>query len=163
MLGKRPNPLLKFFFKFPVFMHKLGLGGWERLIGAQWMLITTTGRKTGKRRETLVDVMDYDQAADIYYIEAAYGSHADWYRNIKANPIFKAQVGRRKFRARAEELDKGGTGEMLVQFFQRRPAYTRSVMGMVGMKFENEDELREHGKKLTLLAVKPLARDHSST
>jgi hypothetical protein len=39
-------------------MHKLGLGGWERIIGAQWMLIRTTGRKTGKRRETLVDVMD---------------------------------------------------------------------------------------------------------
>ena len=162
MLGKRPNPLLKFFFKFPLFMHKLGLGGWERLIGAQWMLITTTGRKTGKRRETLVDVMDHDQAADIYYIEAAYGSHADWYRNIQASPIFEAQVGRRKFQARAEELTEKDAGEFLVKFYRRKPAYTRSVMRMVGIKFKDEAELRELGKNLTLLAIKPLSHDRSS-
>ena len=163
MHEKRPNTLLKFFFKVPLFMHKLGLGGWERLIGAQWMLLITTGRKSGKRRETLVDVMDYDQANDTYYIEAAYGSRADWFKNIKANPVFEAQVGRRKFQASAEELTEGDTGEMLVRFFRRKPAYTRSVMAMVGMKFKDENELRDLGRNLTLLAVKPLSRDHSST
>ncbi|MBI3169067.1 MAG: nitroreductase family deazaflavin-dependent oxidoreductase [Chloroflexi bacterium] len=155
MFDKRPNTFLKFFFKVPLFMHKLGFGGWERLIGAQWMRIITIGRKTGKPREAMVDVMDYDQAADTYYIEAAYGSRADWFKNIKANPIFEAQVGRRKFKACAEELNGKDTGEMLVQFFRRKPVYTRSVMAMVGMKFKDEDELREIGKDLTLLAVKP--------
>lgn len=152
---KRPGVLLKFFFKVPLWIHKLGFGGWERLIGAQWMLITTTGRKTGKRREAMVDVMDYNKATDIYYIEAAYGARADWYRNIKSNPIFHAQVGRRKFKARAEELSNEETGEMLVQFYRRKPAYTRSVMAMVGIKFKKEDELRELGKNLMLLSVKP--------
>ena len=155
MFEKHPSGLLKFFFKAPLFMHKLGLGGWEGLIGAQWMLITTIGRKTGKRREAMVDVMDYDKMTDTYYIEAAYGSRADWYRNIKSNPVFEAQVGRRKFKAHAEELAEKDTGEMLVQFFRRKPAYTRSVMAMVGMKFKDEDELRVIGKNLTLLAVKP--------
>ncbi|MBI3151107.1 MAG: nitroreductase family deazaflavin-dependent oxidoreductase [Chloroflexi bacterium] len=152
---KRPGALLKFFFKVPLWIHKLGFGGWERLIGAQWMLITTTGRKTGKRREAMVDVMDYDQTTDTYYIEAAYGVRADWYRNIKSNPIFHAQVGRRKFKARAEELSNEDTGEMLVQFYRRKPAYTHSVMAMVGIKFKEEDELRELGKNLMLLSVKP--------
>lgn len=155
MLEKRPSGLLRFFFKVPLFMHKLGFGGWERLIGAQWMLITTTGRKTGKRRETLVDVMDYDKATDMYYIEAAYGSHADWFKNIQAHPLFEAQVSRRNFTAQAEILNEGDTGEMLVQFFRRKPAYTRSVMAMVGMKFKDEEELRTLGKNLTLLAVQP--------
>lgn len=162
MFEKRPSRLLRFFFKVPLFMHKLGFGGWERLIGAQWMLITTTGRKTGKRRETLVDVMDYDKTTDTYYIEAAYGSRADWFKNIQVNPLFEAQVGRRKFKARAEELSEKNTGEMLVQFFRRKPAYTRSVMVMVGMKFKDENELREIGKNLTLLAVKPLSSSPSS-
>jgi deazaflavin-dependent oxidoreductase (nitroreductase family) len=154
-LGKRPNRLLKFFFKVPVWVHKMGFGGWERLVGAQWMLITTTGRKTGKRRETMVDVMDYDKTSDTYYIEAAYGARADWYRNIQSNPIFEAQVGRRKFKARAGALTTEGAGEMLVQFYRSKPAYTRSVMAMAGMKFKDEDELRVIGKDLTLLAVKP--------
>ena len=162
MFEKHPSGLLKFFFKAPLFMHKLGLGGWEGLIGAQWMLITATGRKTGKQRQAMVDVMDYDKENDIYYIEAAYGSRADWFRNIKANPIFEAQVGRRKFKASAEELTEKDTGETLVQFFRRKPGYTRSVMAMVGIKFKDEDELRKLGKNLTLLAVKPLSHDHSS-
>ena len=153
-LEKRPGTLLKFFFKVPLLMHKLGFGGWERLIGAQWMLITTIGRKTGKRRETMVDVMDYDKANDTYYIEAAYGARADWYRNIQRNPIFEAQVGRRKFKARAGALSTESASDLLVQFYRQKPAYTRSVMAMAGMKFKDEDELRDLGKNLTLLAVK---------
>lgn len=153
--NKRPSQMLKFFFKVPVWIHKLGFGGWERLIGTQWMLITTIGRKSGKRRETMVDVMDYDKAADTYYIEAAYGARADWYKNIQNQPVFEAQVGRRKFKARAGALTTEGAGEMLVQFYRQKPAYTRSVMAMAGMKFKDEDELRTMGKNLTLLAVKP--------
>jgi hypothetical protein len=60
------------------------------------------------------------------------------------------------------ELTEKDTGEMLVQFFRRNPAYTRSVMAMVGMKFKDENELREIGKNLTLLAVKPLFHGPSS-
>ena len=152
---KRPDRLLKFFFKVPVWLHKMGFGGWERLVGAQWMLITTTGRKTGKRRDAMVDVMDYDKATDTYYIEAAYGARADWYKNMQSNPIFEAQVGRRKFKARAGALSTEGAGDMLVQFYRNKPAYTRSVMAMAGMKFKDEDDLRVIGKDLTLLAVKP--------
>ena len=155
-LEKRPNALLKFFFRIPVWMHKLGVGGWERLIGAQWMLITTVGRKSGKPRDTMVDVMDYDAASDTYYIEAAYGSRADWYKNMQANPVFEVRVGRRKFQASATPLTNEGAGEMMVQFFRKKPAYTRSVMAMVGMKFEGEEELRVLGSKLTLLAVTPV-------
>ncbi|MBI5352080.1 MAG: hypothetical protein HZB50_05535 [Chloroflexi bacterium] len=151
---KRPNGLLKFFFKFPVLLHKIGLGGWERLIGAQWMRITHIGRKSGKRYDSMVDVMDYDKATDTYYIEAAYGARADWYKNIR-DSVFQAQVGHRKFKARAGALTTEGAGDMLVKFFRNKPAYTRSVLAMVGLKFKDEAELRELGKNLTLLAVKP--------
>ena len=152
---KRPDRLLKFFFKVPVWLHKMGFGGWERLVGAQWMFITTIGRKTGKPREAMVDVMDYDIATDTYYIEAAYGARADWYKNMQSNPIFEAQVGHRKFKARAGALSTEGAGEMLVQFYRHRPGYTRSVMAMAGMKFKDEGDLRVIGKSLTLLAVRP--------
>lgn len=103
----------------------------------------------------MVDVMDYDAASDTYYIEAAYGSRADWVRNIQASPVFEARVGRRKFKARAAPLSNEDAGDLIVQFYRKKPAYTRSVMAMVGMKFESEEELRALGSKLTLLAVKP--------
>lgn len=154
-LEKRPNAYQKFFFKIPVWVHKMGFGGWERLVGAQWMLIAATGCKSGKRRETMVDVMDYDAATGTYYIEAAYGSRADWYRNIQANPRFEAKVGRRKFHATASPLANEDAGEMMVRFYRAKPTYTRTVMALVGMKFEGEEELRALGSKLTLLAVHP--------
>lgn len=134
----------------------MGLGGWERWIGVRWMLVTITGRKTGQPRQAMVDVMDYDKATDTHYIEAAYGARADWYRNMQSNPIFEAQVGRRKFKAQAGPLSNEGAAEMLVQFYRHKPAYTRSVMFMAGIKFKDEADLRAIGKNLALLAVKPV-------
>ena len=155
MFEKRPGGFLKFFFKTPVFLYKIGLGGFERMIGAEWMLLTTVGRNSGKPRQTMVDILEYDQDADTYYIEAAYGARADWYKNIQANPVFDGQVRRRKFKARAGELTADGAADKLVEFYRRKPAYVRSVMAMVGMKFKDEDELRVVARNLTLLAVKP--------
>lgn len=154
-LDKRPGKFLKFFFKVPIWMYKIGFGGFERWFGAQWMLITHIGRKTGKRYESMVDVMDYDKTTDTYYVEAAYGARADWYKNIQSSAVFEARVGRRKFKACAGALSTEGASDMLVQFYRSKPAYTRSVMAMAGVKFKDENDLRELGKKVTLLAVKP--------
>lgn len=152
---KPPGRLLRFFFKVPVWLHRIGLGGWERVVGAQWMLITTTGRKSGKRRNTMVDVMDHDIATDTYYIEAAYGERADWYKNMQSHPVFDAQVGRRKFKARAGAISADASGEMLVQFYRDKPFYTKTVMAMAGVKFKNEDELRSIASTIMLLSIKP--------
>ncbi len=152
----RPRGLLKFFFKMPLFLHKVGIVWWiEKFSGAQWMLITTTGRKSGKPRQVMVDVVDYDKEADIFYIEAAYGRRADWVRNIQANPDFRAQVGRRKFTARAEFLPPEVAEEKLVMLVRKVPKYARAVMAMAGLKYSNEAELRALAHNMLMLAVKP--------
>lgn len=152
----RPRGLLKLFFKMPLYLHKLGFVWWiEKFTGAQWMLITTIGRKTGKPRQVMVDVMKYNKETDTYYVDAAYGTRADWVRNIKANPIFHAQVGRRKFEARAYELTVEEGEEMLVAFYRRVPRYARAVMSLGGLKVRDEAELRQMARKLMLLAIKP--------
>lgn len=38
--------------------------------------------------------------------------------------------------------------------YRRAPGYTRAVFAMVGIKVNNEAEIREVGEKLLLLAVK---------
>ncbi|HRQ23576.1 MAG TPA: hypothetical protein PLF42_09155, partial [Anaerolineales bacterium] len=69
------------------------------------------------------------------------------------------QVGRRKFSARATTLSSENAGEMLVQFYRLKPAYTRAVMNAAGMKFKDEDDLRTLGGRLLLLAVNPQTED----
>jgi deazaflavin-dependent oxidoreductase (nitroreductase family) len=155
MNRQRPRTLLKIFFKIPLIFHKLGFGGWERFIGAQWMLITAVGRKSGKPRQVLVDVLLHNEETDTYYVLSAYGVRADWVRNIQAAPSFEAQVGRRKFTAHANTLSSEDAGAMLVQFYRLKPAYTRAVMNAAGMKFEDENDLHMLGGQLLLLAVTP--------
>ncbi|MBU4224376.1 MAG: nitroreductase family deazaflavin-dependent oxidoreductase [Chloroflexi bacterium] len=152
----RPRGLLKLFFKMPLYLHQIGIVWWiEKFTGAQWILITTTGRKSGKPRQVMVDVMKYDKETDTYYVEAAYGHRADWVRNIKANPVFHGQVGRRKFEARAVELTAGEGEEMLVAFYRNVPKYARAVMSLGGLKVKDEAELRALTRKMLVVAIKP--------
>jgi deazaflavin-dependent oxidoreductase (nitroreductase family) len=63
---------------------------WKR--GAKILLLTTTGRKTGKLRTT---PLIYEQDGGRYVIVASQGgapSHPDWYRNLVAEPVVEVQV-----------------------------------------------------------------------
>jgi deazaflavin-dependent oxidoreductase (nitroreductase family) len=150
-----PRGLLKFFFKIPVFAARMGFAGWEHWIGLEWMLLITTGRKSGKKRYTMVDVLLHDPERDTYIIEVGFGKSSDWYRNIRAHPLFEAQVGRRKFRAAAEELPPDRSGDAMVNFVRRRPAYAKAVMKAVGITFTTEEELRRLAPQWIVLAIHP--------
>ena len=152
---KPPRGMLRFFFRFPIYMARMGFHGWERLIGVQWMLLTTVGRKSGKKRYAMVDVLVHDRATDTYFIEVGFGQRSDWYRNMQATPRFEAQVGRRKFHATAEELPSDRTADVMVDFVRRRPVYAKSVMKTVGITFTTEAELRQMASHWLLLAVHP--------
>ena len=59
---------------------------------------------------------------------------------IRANPIFHGQVGRRKFEEHSVVLSPEETGKKIVDFYRRRPAYTKAVTAMIGLKFKDETE-----------------------
>jgi deazaflavin-dependent oxidoreductase (nitroreductase family) len=153
---KPPRGWLKFFFKVPVFLARLGFAGWERLIGVEWMLMTTVGRKSGKKRYSMVDVLVHNDETDTYFIEVGFGKNSDWYRNIQSNPVFEAQVGRRKFHASAEQLPNDRTADVMLDFIHRRPQYSKAIMKIVNVTYTDEDELRKLATHWVLLAVHPL-------
>jgi deazaflavin-dependent oxidoreductase (nitroreductase family) len=71
------------------------LGGRIRS-GAPVLLLTTTGRKSGKRRTT---PLLYLEDAGNYVVIASVGGaprHPAWYLNLLANPMATIEVGRRK-------------------------------------------------------------------
>ncbi len=150
-----PGGWLKFFFKAPVVIARMGFAGWERLIGVEWMLLTTIGRKSGKKRYSMVDVLLHDKETDTYFIEVGFGKGSDWYRNLQVNLVFEARVGRRRFRATFEALPSERSADVMVDFVRRRPQYARSVMKMVNITFTTEQELRRMAPRWILLAVHP--------
>jgi|SRR5438132_1306838 len=78
---------------------------WKR--GAKTLLLTTTGRKTGKQTTT---PLIYEQTGDHYVVVASKGgapAHPGWYRNLAKDPNVEVQVKGDVFRARA----RTATGE----------------------------------------------------
>jgi F420H(2)-dependent quinone reductase len=79
------------------------------------LLLKTVGRKSGKKRATpLLYVVDGEN----FVIIASKGgtpTHPAWYLNLKANPDVTIEVGDRKVRVRAEEVD----GEVKARLWQK--------------------------------------------
>lgn len=53
------------------------------------LLLTTAGRRTGQPRIT---PLQYEVEGRTLYLASARGAHADWYRNILANPCVQLQI-----------------------------------------------------------------------
>ena len=119
------------------------------------MKITTEGRRTGKPYSVLVDVVDHDSENDRYYVSSAYGAGADWVKNIKANPVFDVQVGRKRFKA---EQVPGEIGErLLMRYIDEHGYYEKSLYKRIGVDLDvlSDEELREILGKEMVLAIKP--------
>ncbi len=116
-----PGPFFKWLFKLPVLQYKLGMG-W--MIGKSFLLLTTTGRKSGKPRYTALEYI-YDQEKDRYRIAAGWGGKTDWYRNLLKDPCVTVQVGRRKFLAIAEKASDEGVGRYMMDVSKLNPRMDR--------------------------------------
>ncbi len=90
--------LFSAFVKVHVALYRAGGGrvGGRLRKGVPVLLLTTTGRKTGRRRTT---PLLYVEEGDRYVVVASAGgapSHPAWYLNLRSNPAATIQVGGRK-------------------------------------------------------------------
>lgn len=81
---------------------KAGLGPFHAtpLTGA-WMLLRTTGRRTGRPREVALGYAILDGAV---YCSAGFGARTQWYRNLLANPRVEVILGGGAFAGIAEPV-----------------------------------------------------------
>jgi deazaflavin-dependent oxidoreductase (nitroreductase family) len=94
----RQSPLLMWFFRLPVALYRIGLAD---QLGRSTLLLTTHGRKTGRRRMTPLNFLI---EGDVTYVLSGMGPGSDWLRNLQSDPHVQVQIGRRCFDARAEVL-----------------------------------------------------------
>lgn len=87
------------------------------------LLLTTTGRKTGKRRTT---PLLFVEEAGRYVIVASVGGaprQPAWYLNLRSNPEATIQVGKRKLAVRAETAEPEERSRLWGQVTQMYPRY----------------------------------------
>lgn len=78
------------------FLYSIGLGP---LVGKIILLLTTTGRRSGRKRVT---PLQYELIGSDYYLGAARGLQADWVRNIQSDPHVEIRVGGKHVQGIAE-------------------------------------------------------------
>lgn len=108
---ERPGRLLRLFFKLPVVLYRGRMA--ERFRERHTLLLTTAGRRTRRPRTVAVNFLP---RGEHLVIVSGWGERADWYRNLLAQPDVGVQVGRRRFRARAEPIrDPAASRELALQ------------------------------------------------
>lgn len=148
---RRPGLLLRWFFRAPVLLYRIGLGG---LLPLQ-LLLTTVGRKSGQPRRTVVDILGHDVTTDTYYVVSAYGETSNWYRNLQANPAVQVQVGWRKFLARATILPKEEAEKILLDYWRRHRLLARELFRLVGLRADTEEKARAAARQMRVVAIQP--------
>lgn len=90
--------VLRALMRSPLLAWRMGL---EKILGHVFVLITTTGRKTGLPRRAVTEYMTHQGKL---IVPCAYGPKSDWYRNLMADPRVTVQTWQGAESMRAERI-----------------------------------------------------------
>jgi deazaflavin-dependent oxidoreductase (nitroreductase family) len=95
-------------------------GHWD---GRDLLLLTTTGRKSGKAHTTpMVFVREGDRLF-VFASKAGAPNHPDWYLNLVANPHVGVEVGAEQYEAVATTLEREERDRVFAEQAARVPAF----------------------------------------
>jgi len=138
----------------PRIAYALGLG---RFLGRFVLLLTTVGRKSGRRRVT---PLAYDELDGTYYVASARGAGADWLRNIQADPSVHVRVGGRQWDGRAEVVtDPLRIADYLQRQLERNPWLFGAILRSEGLPSRpSRQDLERLAPKRPMVAIRPVQR-----
>ena len=131
----------KLMFRWPIVLWRLGLAP---LVGRSFLLLTTTGRKSGLPRRAMLEYHTLDGRR---YIASAWGARADWYRNITANPHVTVQSARGTEAVLAQRVVADEELIELYELFRRRaPVYLRWYLQSLAIQPDRADFLAKQDR-----------------
>jgi deazaflavin-dependent oxidoreductase (nitroreductase family) len=134
---KPPRGLMRSLLRLPIWLYRARLG-W--LLGDRFLMLTHIGRTSGRARQSVLEVVGYDQATDSYIIASGWGEKADWLRNIQKNPNVLVDASGRRFEATAEQLSEEVATREAGDYARRHPTAFRALAGrMIGHALTGTD------------------------
>jgi F420H(2)-dependent quinone reductase len=95
----------------------------SRMGGVRFLLLTATGRKSGKTYTTPLAYIDHEDGYVIAATNAGFPHHPGWYYNLKAEPGATIQVGNRVTATVAEEATGEARDQLWDRFLAQIPGY----------------------------------------
>lgn len=148
---------LWYFFRFPVYLYRWGLG-W--MFGKRVLLLTHIGRRTGIKRQTLLEVVEYRKDGPEVVVVNGFGPNSDWVRNIEARPGEEVTVGSQHFIAAHRFLGDEEAVQVIRAYEHRNrfisPAVRAGLSWLLGWRYRGtEDDRRQLVRQLPLIAFRP--------
>jgi deazaflavin-dependent oxidoreductase (nitroreductase family) len=156
-MAGRINATLRRVLRAPVWLYRWKCG-W--LLGHRFVLLIHTGRHTRLARYTVLEVMEYRDAASEVVVMSAWGRSADWFRNIEATPFPEIIIGSRRFIADYRILDVDEAVDVIAGY-ERRHWIIAPIMRMVlsrflGWRYDGSAWARRRAAtQLPLIAFRP--------
>lgn len=148
--------LRRWLYRLPLLLRRAGIRGYERILGIDWIAVTTRGRRSGRPHTVVLDVIGRDEGADTWYVSPANGRRSEWVRNALADPDVTVEVGRRRAAARARDATGAEGAEVFLRFLRDHPRYARLVARLVDfadMTRAADDEVRTYGREVVVIAL----------
>lgn len=148
---------LKFLFRGPVYLYRWHLG-W--LLGHRFLLLTHTGRRTGLRRQTVLEVVDYRKPGPEVVVVSAFGPDSDWLRNIEAKADEEVTLGAQHFFASHRILSEPEAMRVISRYEHRNrmiaPVIRAGLSWLAGWRYRNtEQDRRRLVRQLPLVGFAP--------
>lgn len=153
----RMSRTLRWLLRMPVHPYRWRCG---RLLGHRFLLLTHVGRRTGLRRQTVLEVMEYLEPGPELVVMSGFGRGADWLRNIAANPNPEIVVGGRRFVASYRFLDTEEAVQVVGRYERRAglmaPIVRAVLTRLLGWPYNGSAAARRRlVAQLPLLAFRP--------
>lgn len=151
-----PRGVRRALFRLPIQLYRLRLG-W--ILGGRFMLLTHIGRRSGRPRQTVIEVVDHDRATRSYLVCSGFGAKADWYRNVVREPRVTVQVGRHRMEARAQPLSAEEGGEAMARYAMRHRYAAKRLARFMGFEVDGtEADFRAVGLRLPWVRFSEVAQ-----
>lgn len=153
----RLHPLLRVLFHAPVHLYRWRCG-W--LLGHRFLLLSHIGRRSGLRRQTVLEVLEYRGHGPEAVVMSAFGQNADWLRNMRAKPGAEVIIGSQRFAAVYRFLEADEAIAVLMKYQQRNrlmaPLIRFALSRIAGWHFDgSEEHCRRLVAQLPLIALRP--------
>jgi deazaflavin-dependent oxidoreductase (nitroreductase family) len=134
---RKPRGLLRLALRAPIWLYRAKLG-W--LTANRLLYLAHRGRKTGARREVVVETVRWDPAVPEVVVIAAWGKNPDWYRNIQAAPAIEVRLGRHRWVAPEHRFLDGDEARATLLAYQRaHPHAWKRIAPLLGFPTDPDD------------------------
>lgn len=157
LIEHTPTGWLRRFFRAPIPLYRMGFGP---LLGNRLLYLVHTGRKSGRQREVILEVVGLDRQVPEVVVVSGWGERSDWYRNIKAAPAREIRLGRHRWPAPEHRiLPDEEVVRVLTAYRDRHPGAWRRIAPLLGFPPDPASPpAREALARVRAVAFRPAGR-----